>query len=217
MDIFRTKKTALSTLAVGAAAALALAGCSANGETSPTADTPTVTEEVTEEATEEVTEEVTETETEAPEETSEEGSEEESPEDGDTEADGERQTFWVEGTATFENFTVTYDGNNQPEVDRIDGTFGYFVEVCVNDDVAEPQPISLDPWTLEYSDGTVIQPLGEEAYTPAYPSSAELAPGECAEGWVAFPDADAPEEGSFDWVGLAYSNSLGDQAIWQRD
>lgn len=123
------------------------------------------------------------------------------------------QTLMWQGLATFEHFTVELqeDSGDGPEVPE--GKAVLPVEVCLVKalDDGDTARISLDPWSLEDSSGSVQRPQVPGSYEPAFPTEGTYSVGECASGYLTF---DLVTD-SVDWVNLVYSNGLGDRAVWQ--
>lgn len=109
------------------------------------------------------------------------------------------------GTAVFENFSVTVTS-----VERTRDTVRVSAEVCVRRLPPDPQGnrtrISRDPWTLTTSNDTSAakrSTAGEDAF----PVEDLYREGQCARGWIPFPDKGTPRT-------IVYRNGLGDRATW---
>ncbi|TRY19943.1 hypothetical protein FOJ82_03425 [Tessaracoccus rhinocerotis] len=122
------------------------------------------------------------------------------------------QTLMWQGKATFEHFTVAVlEDTGSGEM--VEGKAGLLVEVCVTTALEEGRDtrISLEPWSLQDSNGNTQRPQDPGAYEPAFPAGGTYGEGECAKGYLTF---DLVTD-QVDHVELVYANGLGDRAVWQ--
>lgn len=129
----------------------------------------------------------------------------------------EPQSFQGVGTASFTYFKVSMGGGGQQK--KVTGYAGYHVTVCV---IKLPEefkdkgevPVSWGPWSLVAQPGDKVLEQREPKYSPAFPQSVNLKPGQCAKGWLTFADLDEGDKA--DQVILTYANSVGEKATWSQ-
>lgn len=127
----------------------------------------------------------------------------------------EPQNLMGDGKAEFIHFTVeSLPPPNEPPADE-DRTWAYG-RTCLNNTPWEfidtgKTPISADAYGIELApSGKKLKRVPADGLEPAYPEEGELAPHDCAEGFIAFE----PIEEEIDALTVTYDNSLGESASW---
>lgn len=119
---------------------------------------------------------------------------------------------------TFNYVTVEVSEPDNPPK-QIDGLSGIYAETCVKELPDEfkdkgKMPVNASAWKHELvPSGTELKRRTSGGYKPAYPETAELAPGECVSGYLSFEMTDEEIDG----ILVGYDNSLGAHARWSFD
>lgn len=145
----------------------------------------------------------------------------ESSDDGASEPkheDQKKQQAHGDAKFTFDYVTVEVSEPDNPPK-QIDGLSGIYAETCVKKLPEEfkskgKMPVNASAWTHELvPSGTELKRKTSGGYKPAYPETAELAPGECVSGFLSFEMTDEDIDG----IIVNYDNSLGAHASWSFD
>ncbi|WP_297745803.1 hypothetical protein [uncultured Tessaracoccus sp.] len=119
---------------------------------------------------------------------------------------------------TFNYVTVEVSQPDNPPK-QIDGLSGIYAETCVTklpDEFKDKgkMPVNASAWKHELvPSGTELKRKTSGGYKPAYPETAELAPGECVSGFLSFEMTNEEIDG----ILVSYDNSLGAHARWSFD
>jgi len=132
--------------------------------------------------------------------------------------DQEEQQSHGDAKFTFNYVTVEVSEPDNPPK-QIDGLSGIYAETCVKELPDEfkdkgKMPVNASAWKHELvPSGTELKRKTSGGYKPAYPETAELAPGECVSGYLSFEMTDEEIDG----IIVSYDNSLGAHARWSFD
>ncbi len=132
--------------------------------------------------------------------------------------DQKEQTNHGDAKFTFNYVTVEVSQPDNPPK-QIDGLSGIYAETCVKELPDEfkdkgKMPVNASAWKHELiPSGTELKRKTSGGYKPAYPETAELAPGECVSGYLSFEMTDEEIDG----ILVSYDNSLGAHARWSFD
>lgn len=124
---------------------------------------------------------------------------------------GERELWWGEW-AEFDHYAVRV-----AEVERVNDFVYARIRHCAKSApglVDEPMPTGHDTWRLHTPTGVVEPRDGGEGgghRQPLFPSSAEVAPGECRSGWLEFWAPDTEHTGY-----VTFDLPVVDSASWSR-
>lgn len=216
----------IASITSAAALALGVTACgtdedNASGSTPTSEPTVTVTE-----TPNEAEDASTSTNTEPAPSTDEESSESASEDDAAEPSDGsnvnhedqKEQQAHGDAKFTFNYVTVEVSQPDNPPK-QIDGLSGIYAETCVTklpDEFKDKgkMPVNASAWKHELiPSGTELKRKTSGGYKPAYPETAELAPGECVSGFLSFEMTDEEIDG----ILVSYDNSLGAHARWSFD
>lgn len=132
--------------------------------------------------------------------------------------DQKEQTNHGDAKFNFNYVTVEVSQPDNPPK-QIDGLSGIYAETCVTklpDEFKDKgkMPVNASAWKHELvPSGTELKRKTSGGYEPAYPETAELAPGECVSGYLSFEMTDEEIDG----ILVSYDNSLGAHARWSFD
>lgn len=135
-----------------------------------------------------------------------------------THKDQKEQRNHGDAKFTFNYVTVEVSQPDNPPK-QIDGLSGIYAETCVTklpDEFKDKgkMPVNASAWKHELvPSGTELKRKTSGGYKPAYPETAELAPGECVSGFLSFEMTDEEIDG----ILVSYDNSLGAHARWSFD
>lgn len=146
------------------------------------------------------------------------GSSEPSDDSSPEHQDQKEQQSHGDAKFTFDYVTVEISEPDDPPK-QIDGLSGIYAETCVKklpDEFKDEgkMPVNASAWKHELvPSGTELKRKTSGGYKPAYPETAELAPGECVSGYLSFEMTDEEIDG----IIVSYDNSLGAHARWSFD